>query len=285
MTFNFKKQQFINFCLKNDNKITKNNLPKIKFNQDKETVFIEFRLLPHTSFIIKNTILKLDNEWSHTIICGENNFDFYNKLKEELDLDIRIIKLNINSCTREDYSIMLMESKFWDQFYGKYILIYQEDSLIFRKFNNKFLKYDYIGAPWTNKLVGNGGFSLRKKEIMIRICKMFFDNRVHFMKQNVIKLNKIKKKLKETYLGKTFGDIYSNKNYYKYYLIERTILEDFQITDRMKKNHIGKVADIDIALEFSIEKFYHKNAFGGHQFWYAINNINNWLNNEFKIFI
>ena len=59
MSFQIKKQQFIDFCLQNDKKITKNNLPKIKLNQKKETIFIEFRLLPHTSFIIKNTILKL----------------------------------------------------------------------------------------------------------------------------------------------------------------------------------------------------------------------------------
>ena len=40
---------------------------------------------------------------------------------------------------------MLMKSEFWRQFNGEYLIIYQEDSLIFKKFDDKFLKYDYIG--------------------------------------------------------------------------------------------------------------------------------------------
>jgi len=31
---------------------------------------------------------------------------------------------------------------------------------------NEFLNYDYIGAPWSNGLVGNGGFSIRSKRLM-----------------------------------------------------------------------------------------------------------------------
>ena len=37
-----------------------------------------------------------------------------------------------------------------------------------KKFDDKFLKYDYIGAPWVNRNVGNGGFSFRNKNIMIK---------------------------------------------------------------------------------------------------------------------
>lgn len=282
MSFQNKKQQFIDFCLLNDNKITKNSLPKIKLNQKKETIFIEFRLLPHTSFIIKNTILKLGHEWSHSIVCGNNNYQFYQTLKESLGLDIRIINMNITNCSREDYSIMLMKSEFWRQFNGEYLIIYQEDSLIFKKFDDKFLKYDYIGAPWVNRNVGNGGFSFRNKNIMIKICELFFDPKMKYMEENVRKLNNIKKELREKYLGQEFGEIYSRPENYFYYLIERSILEDYQITNRMKNHHIGKVADFETARKFSIEKYYDKDSFGGHQFWFNINDIKGWLNNKFK---
>ena len=72
-----------------------------------------------------------------------------------------------------------------ENFNGKYILIYQEDSLIFSKFNNNFLKYYYIGAPFFNKDIGNGGFSLRNKDIMISICKNFFDKKIDYFKETI----------------------------------------------------------------------------------------------------
>ena len=59
--------------------------------------------------------------------------------------------------------------------HGEKILIYQEDSILFRSNIDMFLHYDYIGAPFpkyqndTPNGVGNGGFSLRSKSIMIKI--------------------------------------------------------------------------------------------------------------------
>ena len=75
--FDKKKNDFIEYCLKKDNTFPNHKLPKLFLDNEKETVFIEFRLLPYTIFIIKNIILKLGSSWSHTIICGNNNYDFY----------------------------------------------------------------------------------------------------------------------------------------------------------------------------------------------------------------
>lgn len=283
MSFQVKKQQFISYCIKKDSKITKKNLPNIQLNKNKEAIFIEFRLLPHTSFIIKNAILKLGNEWSFTIVCGELNYDFYKNLINNLGIEVKIINTYKTSITREDYSIMLLKSTFWKQFHGEYLIIYQEDSLIFKKFNNKFLKYDYIGAPWVNRKVGNGGLSFRNKNIMIKICETFFDSKMNFMEENVRLLNIIKSKLRKKYLGEEFGSIYSRPENYYIYLIERSILEDYQITNRMKNHHLGRIADFNIANDFSMEKHYNKNAFGGHQFWFNINDVTDWLNRNFKI--
>jgi hypothetical protein len=38
------------------------------------------------------------------------------------------------------------------------------------------MKYDYVGAPWAGGIVGNGGFSLRRKSKMLEVlekCKEF----------------------------------------------------------------------------------------------------------------
>ena len=37
------------------------------------------------------------------------------------------------------------------------------------KLDNFFFQYDYIGAPFHNKYIGNGGLSFRKKNVMVNI--------------------------------------------------------------------------------------------------------------------
>lgn len=47
----------------------------------------------------------------------------------------------------------------------------------YESWNNSFLKYDYIGAPWLvynfpdDKMVGNSGFSIRSKKMMEELSK------------------------------------------------------------------------------------------------------------------
>ena len=48
-------------------------LPNIKTKSYYEAVFIEFRILPHIEFILRNAILKLGNSWSFTVVCGYDN--------------------------------------------------------------------------------------------------------------------------------------------------------------------------------------------------------------------
>ena len=158
-----KKSVFIEYCLNNDKKI---NPRRLYVSKDKklEAVIVELRLLPHLAFIIKNAIYRLGNEWSFTIICGINNYQFIQNIVKDIGGYIRIIKLDMTNITREQYSIMLLTSDFWKQFVGEKILIYQEDSIIFKKLDQKFLKYDFIGAPYPNKDIGNGGLSLRTKK-------------------------------------------------------------------------------------------------------------------------
>jgi hypothetical protein len=78
-----------------------------------------------------------------------------------------------------------------------YVLIVQYDGFILNPnaWNDEFLKYDYIGAPWLvadwsvknfdfpvewlGKLaVGNGGFSLRSKKLLSLTAKLFLDKKL-----------------------------------------------------------------------------------------------------------
>ena len=143
---------------------------------------------------------------------------------------------------------MLCTVDFWNLLHGKKILIYQEDSIIFKNNIEHFLYFDYIGAPWyaekndNKSSVGNGGISLRTKNIMIKIIQT---NSVH----NTIFNSDTIKYMKTTNSSFPPEDVYFTKN-----------MEDL---------NIGILADRDSASKFSTESILNENSFAGHSFWYS----------------
>jgi hypothetical protein len=271
-----KRNKFRKYCIAKEKQIKK-PLPIIYEGKHIEAVLIEMRVLKHLSFLIKNAILKLDSNVSFTIVCGNKNYNFISTLVKDINRNIRIINIGKDNLTREEYSIMLLDSNFWKQFKGEKILIYQEDTIIFKKLESKFLKYDYIGAPLENREVGNGGLSLRSKSIMIKICETYYDKYKSKM-ENTVKLLKTHIPI----LKKNKID-YPRLNRFNYfYLLEKNILEDCNITDVMRYYKIGKLAPFEIANKFSVEKFAHPSPFGGHAFWYCIFKMEPWLETNLK---
>ena len=53
--------------------------------------------------------------------------------------------------------------------------------MVFRSDADKYLRYDYVGAPWDAERreetggpeVGNGGFSLRTRRVVRRCCELY----------------------------------------------------------------------------------------------------------------
>ena len=267
-----RKQKFIQYCLDHEDKIP-NSLPMISQGKKLEAVLIEFRVIIHLGFVIKNAVLKLGSSWSITIVCGEDNYFFIQKIKEDLKRDIRIIKVPHHNLTREQYSVMLMKSSFYKQFQGDKLLFMQEDSLIFKSLPSKYLAYDYVGAPFANRNVGNGGLSLRDREIMIKICATYFDKHNYQREKYAQILKNLKPKIQNKY-GKKY---FNNSNLYYIYQLELELIEDYNICKIMREKKIGKLPDWRLATEFSIEKYYHDDSFGSHQPWFCISNIYNWL--------
>jgi len=232
---------FRNLCLKHLSDMCEKQLVSIKQNLDNEAVFIEFRILPHVEFLIRNAIDKLGENWSQTIVCGNINYQSICEIVKNIGLDIKIIKLDYNNLNQATYSKLLASLEFWDLIIGEKVLIHQEDSCIFKYNIDEFLEWDYIGAPWKHDVykdvkVGNGGFSLRSKSIMKQI------------------INKIAiKKYKSKYL------VYDK---------EMVICpEDVYFVSNMYEYKIGKIAPFEIAKLFSTESINEINSLGGHQFW------------------
>jgi len=233
-------------CYKQIGNIRNIEIPVFSQNSNFETVFIEFRKFPHVEFLIRNTILKLDSKWSHSIICGSQNYKLMKKIGKKISPNIKIIKTEFINLKPSEYSKFLTSSDFWDLLTGEKILIYQEDSIIFNHNINDFLKFDFIGAPFPKKendtpnSVGNGGLSLRSKSIMKEIIDTISVDETTFEDTTLSYMN-----LTNSYFPPE--DVYFSKN--------------------MQELKIGKVADWNSAYKFSSERIYNPTSFGGHKFW------------------
>ncbi len=226
--------------------IRRYSLPKISLNHPFEAVLIEYRPLPHLEFLIRNMILKLGEGWSHTIICGNLNYLFIKDICDNISNNIKIIKSDYDNLNQSTYSEYLSKREFWEQFYGEKILIYQEDSCIFKENINQFTKWDYIGAPWPEHQndntygVGNGGFSLRSKKCMLDvISKISIYDTVY--NSSTISF------IKNCSLSTPPEDVYFSLNMIQY--------------------QIGLVADREEANKFSSECILNEDSLGGHNFW------------------
>ena len=244
------KNEFRLLCLNYLNYIRSINLPKFCAKSDYESVLIECRSFPHTEFLIRNNILKLGEKWCHTVVCGNLNYDYMVRICSMISNNIQVIKTNYDNLTPSEYSEFLSSAEFWNLLHGEKILIYQEDSIIFKNNINDFLGWDYIGAPWpddnndNDACVGNGGLSLRTKSVMMEII-----NRVD------IKNTKIN--------SCTF-------EYTK--LTQSTVIpEDVYFSKNMEDLKIGLLADKQSASNFSTEAILNTDSFGGHNFW-----LNDW---------
>jgi len=233
-------------CFKYNYMIRHIDIPNVNINTNYEAVFIEYRCFPHVELLIRNAILKLGDKWSHTIICGNLNYEFMKNICNKISDNIKVIKTNYDNLNQDDYSLFLSSTKFWELLSAKKILIYQEDSFIFKNNIQEFIDWDYIGAPWpkntndTPNCVGNGGISLRTKQIMLDII-----NKISI--KNTIINESTKIYMKENNLNICPEDVYFSLN--------------------MQKFNIGKVADFDIAFKFSSESLNNPNSFAGHCFW------------------
>jgi len=232
----FKMNYFIKFV----------ELPKFKKNSLFEAVLIEFRNLPHIEFTIRNAIIKLGSEWCHTIICGIQNHSLVENICKNISCKIKIIKLEFDNLTQSEYSEFLTTMDFWNLLKGEKILIYQEDSIIFKTNIYDFIDFDFIGAPFaknsndTPNCVGNGGLSLRSKSIMIEVIK----------KKHPLDCN------------------YNNStiDYMKQVNLEFPP-EDVYFSKVMQENIIGIVANWNDAFQFSSETVFNENSFGAHKIW------------------
>lgn len=90
--------------------------------------------------------------------------------------DWRVLWVNDKSLVSNisDYNMLLTTYEFWEALPFDKVLIIQHDSGLLREGIEKFLEWDYVGAPWGfQEYGGNGGLSLRSREAMMKVIEQF----------------------------------------------------------------------------------------------------------------
>lgn len=135
----------------------------------------------------------LKNMWALTIVCNESNIPFYDSIFGENSQHIEYatqFELPKSNFSIDAYNRLLKSVTFWKFLKDKYrqVLLIQDDGMLVRKgLENApfFGQTKYIGAPWcpnrpenmplriytNDRMIGNGGLSLRNTEAMFTICK------------------------------------------------------------------------------------------------------------------
>ena len=154
------------------------NIEKFENNNLYTAIIVEPREHKALEFVLDNFLENLSNDWNIIIFHGNKNEKYVkdiiqNKLSNHISR-IKLINLNVDNLTIEEYNKLLVSRKFYDYIPTEIFLIFQTDTIICNEYKsniNNYLEYDYVGAPWKHlkMKVGNGGLSLRRKSKMLEI--------------------------------------------------------------------------------------------------------------------
>lgn len=155
---------------------------KIKsFESNYSAVIMETREHDDLETVIKNVMYFLNEskskiKWKLEIFHGNLNKEFVENIVDGID-NVELHHIDYDSMGLYDYDSVFRTIEFWETITSDNILIFQADTVLLRYGIDEFLSYQYVGAPWLKpkeeKMVGNGGLSLRKKDKMIEIIKNF----------------------------------------------------------------------------------------------------------------
>jgi hypothetical protein len=204
---------------------------------------------------------------AHLIIYhGTDNLDFVEEIIRGWS-GVILRPLGKANLTIREYDELLTEKKFYDDIPTSHLLVFQTDVLMRRKVPAKFLQYDYVGAPYPLlptahvadgntvvmhsglKVVGNGGFSLRRAAAMSLVCENF-----SWREDADENLNDAMWR-KPRWL-KEYEQVLPHLPH-TYYLDEDVYLSARVPVENLPYNHE--------AAEFSVEHFFHPNPCGMHK--------------------
>ena len=169
--FNHKVEN-MNFALQ---KIKLNNNKKIvwEHNPKKLTcIIVEPRNHPNLEGCLYNMAnIYANTDVGLTIYHSKKNKTLVENITKTW-IGVKLFCLEVDNLTIKDYSNLLTTSEFYEPVLSTHLLIFQTDSCIVKAISDEYFEYDYVGARWKHRKIGNGcgngGFSLRKKSAIIK---------------------------------------------------------------------------------------------------------------------
>ena len=137
-------------------------------------VIVEPRCHANFEFVCKVMLRFTGPHWGLQVFHGTQNLSFVQEKLSGLE-HVKYTSLDKPNLTIEDYNDLLTSKWFYEQIPTNDFVIFQTDSCLLQEGIDRFVGYDYIGAPWVhrNRQVGNGGFSLRTKTFCLNVCSRF----------------------------------------------------------------------------------------------------------------
>lgn len=144
---------------------------RLERNGSVEAVLIETRREEALRFVIPNTVSRMPRGWGLTIFHGPDNYHFMKEVCARIEnVRLSCLPRSVDLSDFRAYNDLLTDSHFWERFESERVLLFQWDCLLVDRDIECFAGYDYIGAPWRNGRVGNGGFSIRNVQVMAGIA-------------------------------------------------------------------------------------------------------------------
>jgi len=146
-------------------------------------IMVEPRRIMYVFPTLKNAYDVLGDNWNYIFFCGKS---VYNEWKTLIPSYVKLVALDCDNLTPDEYNHLFKQRKFWEQLQGEFILTIQVDAWLVNEYPytiDYFIKQDrsFIGGcmpyswdefkenginlPYNNL---NGGLSLRKRCDMIK---------------------------------------------------------------------------------------------------------------------
>lgn len=125
--------------------------------------------------IIDSHFRFMDPSWGLTFYGSKENYPRFQKEVLPAYPFAGFVEFTPSGFDLETYNRILSCPEFWEGVEFEKVLVFQHDSCLLREGIERFLSWDYIGAPWEwNKhFAGNGGLSIRSTDTMIYIARRY----------------------------------------------------------------------------------------------------------------
>jgi len=149
----------------------------------KSIVMIDNRPFELWKPTLESAIKYTDDDWSIELFVsrqyeGFSQVETFLKTLAPRKYNLKHYDMHFDaSKIHKSISALFETESFWNEINSENVLILQADAVMCRSGVDDYLKYDYIGSPWSHKPdglnVGNGGASFRKRSFMLKCLKTY----------------------------------------------------------------------------------------------------------------